>query len=69
MQGVLAIGLAKLQNIGHFEAHFFFDHPISTWFFVCADIISIRFSAKIFLEIGWAQPAQPAYQPKIYKMG
>ena len=29
MQGVLAIGLAKLQNIGHFEAHFFFDHPIS----------------------------------------
>ena len=28
MQGVLAIGLAKLQNIGHFEAHFFFDHPI-----------------------------------------
>ena len=42
---------------------------ISTWFFVCAYIMSIRFSARNFFEIGWAQPAQPAYQPKFYKMG
>ena len=42
---------------------------ISTWFFVCGYIMSIRFSARNFSEIGWCKPAQPAYQLKFYKMG
>jgi hypothetical protein len=42
---------------------------ISAWFLVYTLVMLIRFTARNFFEIGWCQPAQPAYQPKTYKNG
>ena len=42
---------------------------ISAWFLVYIYIILISFTARNFFEIGWCEPARPAYQPKFYQMG
>ena len=67
------VGVVVVVVVGvrvHFKNGITFERfEISAWFLVYILVMLIHCTARNFFEIGWCEPAQPAYQPKFYEMG